>query len=152
MTKEKIISVQNQWAEGIIQMGKLSNDRSSLEIFTSNFLDEMYDFENHDVLFKPTKASGEQFRPTFKMALSYFLGGDDSFCSEDDGFAMKPWVEVNFENSGYIIEDSRAIAMGNYFFKDGSENVVKVEFTFGYKLNDGKLVIDLHHSSLPFSL
>ena len=55
MTKEKIISVQNQWAEGIIQMGKLSNDRSSLEIFTSNFLDEMYDFENN-VLFKPTKA------------------------------------------------------------------------------------------------
>ena len=43
MTKEKIISVQNQWAEGIIEMGKLSNDRSSLEIFTSNFLDEMYD-------------------------------------------------------------------------------------------------------------
>ena len=42
--------------------------------------------------------------------------------------------------------------MGNYFFKDGSDNVVKVEFTFGYKLNDGKLVIDLHHSSLPFSL
>ena len=112
----------------------------------------MYDFENHDVLFKPTKASVEQFRPTFKMALSYFLGGDDSFCSEDDGFAMKPWVEVNFENSGYIIEDSRAIAMGNYFFKDGSDNVVKVEFTFGYKLFDGKLVIDLHHSSLPFSL
>ena len=27
MTKEKIISVQNQWAEGIIEMGKLSNDR-----------------------------------------------------------------------------------------------------------------------------
>ena len=152
MTKEKIISVQNQWAEGIVQMGKLSNDRSSLEIFTSNFLDEMYDFENHDVLFKPTKASVEQFRPTFKMALSYFLGGDDSFCSEDDGFAMKPWVEVNFENSGYIIDDNRAIAMGNYFFKDGSDNVVKAEFTFGYKLNDGKLVIDLHHSSLPFSL
>ena len=133
-------------------MGKLSNDRSSLEIFTSNFLDEMYDFESYDVLFKPTKASVEQFRPTFKMALSYFLGGDDSFCSEDDGFAMKPWVEVNFKNSGYIIDDNRAIAMGNYFFKDGSENVVKVEFTFGYKLNDGKLVIDLHHSSLPFSL
>ena len=24
----------------------VANDRSSLEIFTSNFLDEMYDFEN----------------------------------------------------------------------------------------------------------
>ena len=56
------------------------------------------------------------------------------------------------EMQGYIIEDSRAIAMGNYFFKDSSNKEVKVEFTFGYKLNNGKLVIDLHHSSLPFSL
>ena len=86
------------------------------------------------------------------MALSYFLGGDDSYCSEDDGFAMKPWIEVKFENSGFIIENDRAIAMGNYFFKDLSNNKVKVEFTFGYKFRNDKLFIDLHHSSLPFSL
>ena len=152
ITKELIHEAQKKWGEGIIRIGSLKHNNSECIQYTTSFLNEMYDFENHDVLFKPTKASVEQFRPTFKMALSYFLGGDDSFCSEDDGFAMKPWVEVNFENSGYIIEDCRAIAMGNYFFKDGSDNVVKVEFTFGYKLYDGKLVIDLHHSSLPFSL
>jgi hypothetical protein len=85
------------------------------------------------------------------MALSYFLGGDNSFCSEDDGFAMKPWVEVKFENSGFIIENDRAIAMGNYFFTSQDNLTVKVEYTFGYKLRNGSLVIDLHHSSLPYS-
>ena len=104
------------------------------------------------ILFKPTKAANEQFRPNFSMALSYFLGGDNSFCSEDDGFAMKPWVEVKFENSGFIIENDRAIAMGNYFFTSQDNLTVKVEYTFGYKLRNGKLVIDLHHSSLPFSV
>ena len=151
MREEDIINIQKEWASGIVKMGKLSNDRDSLESFTSDFLDKIYDFDNQ-VLFKPTKASAQQFRPTFEMALSYFLGGDDSYCSEDDGFAMKPWVEVKFENSGFIIENDRAIAMGNYFFKDVSNNEVKVEFTFGYKLMNDKLVIDLHHSSLPFSL
>ena len=151
ITKELIHEAQKKWGEGIIRIGSLKDNNFECIKYTNSFLNEMYDFDNV-VLFKPTKASVEQFRPTFKMALSYFIGGHDSFCSEDDGFAMKPWVEVKFENSGYIIEDGRAIAMGNYFFKDEADNEVKVEFTFGYKLNDGKLVIDLHHSSLPFSL
>ena len=152
ITKDLIHEAQDKWGQGIVKIGSLKNNQLECIDFTTSFLNDMYNFKNGEVLFKPTKAANEQFRPIFSMALSYFLGGDSSFCSEDDGFAMKPWVEVNFENSGYIIEDSRAIAMGNYFFKDGSDNVVKVEFTFGYKLNDGKLVIDLHHSSLPFSL
>ena len=115
-------------------------------------MNSLYDFENNDILFKPTKAADEQFRPNFQMALSYFLGGSNSFCSEDEGFAMKPWVDVKFANSGFIIENERAIAMGNYFFTDYSGAVVKVEYTFGYKLRNGSLLIDLHHSSLPFSL
>ena len=86
-----------------------------------------------------------------QIALSYFLGGKDSFCIEDEGFVLKPWVEVKFENSGFIIEENRAIAMGNYFFTDSKGSILKVEYTFGYKLSRDKLVIDLHHSSLPFS-
>ena len=151
ITKDLIHEAQKKWGEGIVTIGSLKDNESECFVYTNSFLNEMYNFKNNDILFKPTKASVEQFRPTFKMALSYFLGGDDSFCSEDDGFAMKPWIEVKFENSGYIIEDCRAIVMGNYFFKDATDNEVKVEFTFGYKFRDGKLVIDLHHSSIPFS-
>ena len=42
--------------------------------------------------------------------------------------------------------------MGNYFFKKiYEEDEIKVEYTFGYtKKNVQHLVINLHHSSLPF--
>ena len=59
---------------------------------------------------------------------------------------------VRFENSGLITEDSRAIAMGNYFFTDLDGNETKVEYTFDYKLVNGKLKIDLNHSSFPYSI
>ena len=152
ITKSQIREAQRKWAGGIVKIGGLKDNESECLEFTKSFLNTLYDFENNDVLFKPTKAAEEQFRPNFQMALSYFLGGSNSFCSEDEGFAMKPWVDVKFANSGFIIENERAIAMGNYFFTDSSGAVVKVEYTFGYKLRNGNLLIDLHHSSLPFSL
>ena len=152
ITKSQIHETQKKWGDGIVKIGALKDNESECLKFTSSFLNSLYDFENNDVLFKPTKAADEQFRPNFQMALSYFLGGSQSYCSEDEGFAMKPWLDVKFVNSGFIIENERAIAMGNYFFTDSSGAVVKVEYTFGYKLRNGSLVIDLHHSSLPFSL
>ena len=152
ITKSQIHEAQKKWGDGIVKIGTLKDNESECLEFTKSFLNNLYDFENNDVLFKPTKAAEEQFRPNFQMALSYFLGGSNSFCSEDEGFAMKPWVDVKFANSGFIIENERAIAMGNYFFTDSSGTVVKVEYTFGYKLRNGHLLIDLHHSSLPFSL
>jgi len=152
ITKSQIHETQKKWGDGIVKIGTLKDNESECLEFTSSFLNSLYDFENNDVLFKPTKAAEQQFRPNFEMALSYFLGGSKSYCSEDEGFAMKPWLDVKFVNSGFIIENERAIAMGNYFFTDSSGAVAKVEYTFGYKLRNGSLFIDLHHSSLPFSL
>ena len=53
--------------------------------------------------------------------------------------------------AGFILEENRAIAMGNYFFTDLNGDEAKVEYTFGYKKVDGKLKIDLHHSSFPYN-
>ena len=150
ITKNKIIEAQKKQGDGIVKIGTLINDESACIEFATSFINSLYDFKNSEVLFKPTKASKEQFRPKIEMALSYFLGGKNSYCEEDDGFAMKPWVEVEFENSGFIFEEHRALAMGNYFFKDTKGSRLKVEYTFGYKLSSGELVIDLHHSSLPY--
>ena len=151
ITKDQIHKAQKKWGDGIVKIGSLINDETACVKFTNSFLNNIYDFKNSDVLFKPTKANKEQFRPKIEMAISYFLGGKNSFCSEDEGFALKPWVEVKFENFGFIIEENRALAMGNYFFTDTTGTTLKVEYTFGYKLSNNKLVIDLHHSSLPFS-
>ena len=58
---------------------------------------------------------------------------------------------MRFENSGFILEEDRALSMGNYFFTDLNGDEAKVEYTFGYKLINGKLKIDLHHSSFPYT-
>ena len=151
VTKEQVINAQNEWGQGVVKIGSLKDDRASCESFTSDFLDKLYAYQVGSVLFKPTKCEIEQFRPSKSEALSYFIAGDDRACNEDKGFAINPWTKVRFENSGFILEENRAIAMGNYFFTDLDGNEAKVEYTFGYKLVDGNLRIDLHHSSFPYS-
>ena len=151
ITKEQVIEAQNVWGAGVVKIGSLKDFRSECESFTSEFLDKLYSFENGPVLFKPTKCADEQFRPTKSEAKSYFIAGDDRACNEDKGFAINPWTKVRFENSNLILEENRAIAMGNYFFTDLDGNEAKVEYTFGYKLNNEQLKIDLHHSSFPYN-
>lgn len=150
ITKQQVLEAQNTWGAGVVKIGSLKHDRTACETYTSEFLDSLYAFETGTVLFKPTKCEIEQFRPTKPEALSYFISGDDRACLEDKGFAIQPWTKVRFENAGVILDDDRAIAMGNYFFTDLNGNEAKVEYTFGYKLIDGKLKIDVHHSSFPF--
>ena len=150
MRKEEIIKIQKEWASGIIRMGRLSNERKSLESFTSDFLDKIYDF-NNQVLFKPTKASNKQFRNTKDSAVSYFIAGDDRECEEDNGFALSNWTEILFDNSDIIINEDIAIAMGNYTFKNEATNI-KVEYSFVYKNYGDIIKIILHHSSLPYKI
>ena len=136
---------------GVVEIGKLNVDREKCESYAIEFANLHYDFNNKKVLFKPTKAAIKQFRPTNEGALSYFIGGNDNF-SEDKGFALQLWTNVRFENETIILEENRALSMGNYFFTDLNGDESKVEYTFGYvKDEEGNLKIDVHHSSLPFS-
>ena len=150
MREEDIINIQKEWASGIVKMGELSNDRDSLESFTSDFLDKIYDF-NNQVLFKPTKAANEQFRNSKGSAFSYFIAGDDRECVEDIGFALSNWTEILFDYSNIIINEDIAIAMGNYTFKNEASKI-KVEYSFVYKNYGDEIKIILHHSSLPYKI
>ncbi|WP_440879787.1 hypothetical protein [Tenacibaculum sp. C7A-26P2] len=151
ITKEQVLEAQNTWAKGVIKIGSLKKDRLSCETFTNEFLDELYAFDSGIVLFKPTKCAVKQFRPKKVEAMSYFIAGDNRACEEDKGFAMNPWIKVRFENTEIILDENRAIAMGNYFFTAPDGNEAKVEYTFGYKLENSNLKIDLHHSSFPYT-
>ena len=148
--KQQVLEAQEKWGNGVVKIGALKNQRTECESFTSSFLDERYAFDSSLVIFKPTKCEIQQFRPTKAEALSYFIAGDDRACNEDKGFAIQPWTKVRFENAGIILEEERAISMGNYFFTDLDGNEAKVEYTFGYKLINNELKIDLHHSSFPY--
>jgi hypothetical protein len=148
MTEQDIVKAQNLWSDGIIKMGQISNDRSSLEIYVSDFLDRLYNFDDQ-VLFKPTKAKDIQFRNDKKSAISYFIAGNDRECDEDTGFALSNWSKITFENNDFIIGEEHAIAMGNYTFENNNSKI-KVEFSFGYIKVNGLVKINLHHSSIPF--
>lgn len=151
ITKEQVLEAQNTWAKGVIKIGSLKDDRQSCETFANEFLNKLYAFDSGIVLFKPTKCAIKQFRPKKAEAMSYFIAGDNRACEEDKGFAMNPWVKVRFENTEIILDGNRAIAMGNYFFTAPDGNEAKVEYTFGYKLENSNLKIDLHHSSFPYT-
>jgi hypothetical protein len=152
ITKNQVLEAQEKWGNGVVQIGSLKENSAECETCASNFLDERYIFQSGTVLFKPTKCELEQFRPTKAKAISYFIAGEDRTCKEDKGFAIQPWTKVRFENTGFILEEKRAIAMGNYFFTDLDGNEAKVEYTFGYQLIDGDLKIDVHHSSFPYKM
>jgi hypothetical protein len=150
MNIQEIEKAQEKWGNGIVKIGELKGTIKECRMFTLDFISKMYDYENGIVQFKPTKASEAQFRGDIKAALSYFVGSDSDF-SEDSGFALNPWVKVEFENNSINIINDIAIAMGNYFFTDNNGDKTKVEYSFVYKKNDqGNLKIILHHSSLPF--
>jgi hypothetical protein len=115
----------------------------------SNYVDELYAYDEGTVLFKPTKASEVPFRLTEQEAVSYFVTG---VVPEDHGFALQPWSKVRFENAGIITDRDSATAMGNYYFTDANTGEeVKVEYTLEYMKDDnGKLQITVHHSSFPY--
>ena len=148
ITKEEIIKAQKEWSEGIIKMGEISNNRTLLESFVSDFLEDVYNFQEK-VLFKPTKAKIEQFRNNKESAISYFIAGDDKKCKEDNGFALSKWSKIIFENSDIIIRENQALAMGNYTFEN-NESKIKVEYSFGYMKINKSIKITLHHSSIPY--
>ena len=147
--KNLILEYQNKWASGIVEIGKTKNNFKESVSVTTKFINELYDFENGNVQFKPTKASEKQFRNDFESALSYFIGNNTDF-SEDSGFALNHWVSVEFENDTLNVYDDICIAMGNYFFTDQNGDQTKVEYSFVYKKVGDSLKIILHHSSLPF--
>jgi len=153
VTRKQVEIAQQQWADGLVQIGLLKETRPAFEAYAHTFLDELYAFELGPVLFKPTKCTVEPFRPTKSRALSYFIAGDICECSEDKdkGFALEPWKKVRFYNAHLILEENRAIAMGHYYFTDNQDTEVRVEYTLGYKRVGNKLKIDLHHSSLPYN-
>jgi len=150
ITREDVTTAQRAWADCILEIGKTSIAKADTKAVALACIDTLYAYDHGGVLFKPTKASAKQFRLTKQDALSYFITGT---ITEDHGFALQPWSKIRFENANTLIDSDSAIAMGNYYFTDAnSGQEVKVEYTFGYRKDqDGKLRINLHHSSVPYS-
>jgi len=154
MTQKKVLEAQQKWAEGIVNISTAFTEKKDYVEASRQHISNLYAFDVAPVLFKPTKAAKVQFRSDKELALSYFAASN-GVCEEDTGFAINggnPWTAVKFENDTISVIGDTAIAMGNYYFTPTNGGVAKVEYTFGYILNKNEdAIINLHHSSLPYS-
>ena len=149
VTSAEVDNAQKAWGDGIVAIAKAHGNGGDYVSIARNHVETLYAYGLTAVLFKPTLAVIEQFRPTFDSALSYFVASNN-VCPEDKGFAIKGWTNVRFENTEIIVQETTALAMGNYYFTNPDGDEVKVEYTFGYIVDSsGNLRIQLHHSSMP---
>merc|ERR1719191_1895628 len=151
MTREMIEAAQKAWGDGIVKIAAAHTSGGNYVQTATQHINKLYAYGLSPVLFKPTLAAQEQFRSMFDKALSYFVASNNA-CPEDAGFAIKGWTAVRFENVDIITVGGVGMAMGNYFFTKPEGTETKVEYSFGYTLDEsGNVRITLHHSSLPYS-
>ncbi len=149
ITEQAVIDAQTTWGNGIVAIASTHSSGGDYKARATEHINDLYAYGETDVMFKPTLAADDQFRETFDEALSYFIGTPGT---EDSGFAIKGWTNVRWESNGIYTDGDSATAMGNYYFTGPDGNETKVEYSFGYVLDDeGDLKINLHHSSLPYS-
>ena len=150
---EKIKNAQKNWANGVINIGKCYLEKKDYIALTETFIEELYAFKKSKVLFKPTKAIKSQLRKDKNAFISYFIGHNKT-SDEDNGFALEPWKVIQFDNFDFSVFKDIIISMGNYFFTNYDGEKVKVEYTFGYILDEKEhdLKIIFHHSSIPYSI
>ena len=152
VTVADVENAQKEWGGGDVAIAAVHSSEGDFVERARLHVESLYAYDISPVLFKPTFAIEEQFRPTFEGAMSYFVA-ENGACPEDKGFAIKGWTKVRFENENIVINGATAMAMGNYFFTNSKGEEVKVEYSFGYITDsEGKLRINLHHSSMPASI
>jgi hypothetical protein len=155
ITEHDVSVAQNTWCEALVTIGQVYSDGGNHHAVASRLIDELYDYKNGTVFFKPTLAFGANaFRSTKEGTLSYFIGGNPSF-PDDTGFALKRWVNVRYDNSaaenGIQIHGDIAITMGNFYLTEIEGKEVMVEKTLVFRrCNDSKLRLCAHKSALPF--
>ena len=68
-----VTSAQNKWAKYVIDIGSQNTEGTEIKILMNKFLEDLYAFKITEVLFKPTKASSNQFRKTKEDFIYYIL-------------------------------------------------------------------------------
>ncbi|MFM7540680.1 MAG: hypothetical protein ACKO9Z_13580 [Planctomycetota bacterium] len=155
ITDAEVNAAQQAWCDGLVKIGTVHKQGGDYRAVAGQVIDDLYDYKEGKVFFKPTLASGKNtFRPTREGALAYFVGGNNDF-PEDTGFALKRWVKVRYDNNaaenGIQVHGDIAITMGNVYLTNAKGEEVMVDKTFVFRrCRDGKLRLCVHKSALPF--
>ena len=145
MDESKIKEFLSSWTKGVIEIGQAYSNKENYEKEALKFLSDHYAFKTQQILFKPTFTKEKIFRNSLEEALSYFIKGE---FTEDDGFALKPWEEINLQELNILNEENLSSAMGTLSFKPvSSSDTTLVAFTFIFCLEEEEIKIKIHHSS-----
>jgi hypothetical protein len=80
ITDAEVNAAQQAWCDGLVKIGKVYKDAGDYKAVAGQLIEDLYDYKDGKVFFKPTLASGKNtFRPTREGALSYFVGGNKDF-------------------------------------------------------------------------
>jgi len=151
ITENDVIFARQQWCAGLLDIGKVFREGGNYQARANQFIDDLYDYQEGRVFFKPTLAYGDRtFRPTKAGALSYFIDR-----TADAGFALKYWKSCTFGSnaggSGIQIHGNIAINMVTTHLIENTRYMPKpttVDTTFVFrKGSDGRLRLCVHHSS-----
>ena len=155
ITEADVNAAQTAWCDALVTIGRVYGEGGDYKAVASRLIDDLYDYKDGTVFFKPTLAFGANaFRSTKDGALSYFVGGNPGFPG-DSGFALKRWVNVRYDNNaaenGIRIHGDVAVTMGNFYLTDIDGKEVVVEKTLVFRrCRDGNLRLCAHKSALPY--
>ena len=153
ITEADVLAAQTGWCAALVAISTdfRTNGLASAKTMAGNVIDAAYGYHLGPVLFKPTLTVVPQtFRPTRAGALAYFVGDDKNF-PNDTGFALKNWTACKAENNAIHIDGDIGSSIGNVSFTNTDGQVTTVDKTWSFKkTDDGKVVVVLHHSSLPY--
>ena len=155
ITEDDVNAAQAAWCEALVTIGRVYAEGGDYRAVARQLIDDLYDYNEGTVFFKPTLAFGANaFRSTKEGALSYFVSGNPNF-PEDGGFALKRWVKVRYDNNaaenGVQIHGDIAITMGNFYLTNIHDEEVVVEKTLVFRrCSDGNLRLCAHKSALPY--
>ncbi|WP_127960049.1 hypothetical protein [Serratia microhaemolytica] len=155
ITEAEVNQAQQAWCDGLIRIGAVYRQGGDYRAVAAEIVDELYDYQDGVVFFKPTLAHGANtFRCSRKGAISYFVAGDADY-PDDAGFALKVWKKVWYDNNaadnGIQIHGNIAITMGNVYLISEDNEQVMVDKTFVFRrCADGRLRLCVHKSALPY--
>ena len=154
VTEDEVLAAQHGWCQALVDISTTytENGHEAAKTLAQEVIEGAYAYQMGTVLFKPTLTVNPQtFRTTPEGALSYFVGGDETY-PQDTGFALKNWTKCEIDNAGVFITGNSASTMGKVHFTDVEGNQTSVDKTWKFVKDDtGAMRIALHHSSLEYT-
>ena len=76
ITEQEVNAAQQAWCDALVRIGAVHAEGGDFRALASAMIDDLYDYADGVVFFKPTLAFGKNaFRSAKTGALSYFVGG-----------------------------------------------------------------------------